>query len=148
MLVAPAEFARQGYHATSTGAIARRVGVSQPYLFRLFPDKRAIFVAAALRSLEDTRLVMEEAARALEGAQARHAVAQACTRLVMEQPDRLAMQLQSCPAVAAAEAAGDHAFGEAIRGGWTRLWETVHMALGADADETSAFLARGVLLNV
>ena len=31
-----AEFAEHGLHGTSTDAIARRVGVSQPYLFRLF----------------------------------------------------------------------------------------------------------------
>ncbi|MGW2725025.1 TetR/AcrR family transcriptional regulator [Streptomyces sp. NPDC001492] len=142
-----AEFARQGYHATSTGAIARRVGVSQPYLFRLFPDKKAIFVAAALRSLEDTRLVMEEAARGLEGTEARSAMGQAYARLITERPDRLAMQLQSSVTVAAAEAAGDRTFGEAIRAGWTRLWETAHAPLGADATETSAFMACGMLLG-
>ncbi|WP_405896079.1 MULTISPECIES: hypothetical protein [unclassified Streptomyces] len=36
--------------------MAKRVGVTQPYLFRLFPDKKAIFVAALMRSMEDTRL--------------------------------------------------------------------------------------------
>ncbi|WP_406530887.1 helix-turn-helix domain-containing protein, partial [Streptomyces sp. I8-5] len=40
------EFARGGYSATSTEAIAKRVGVSQPYLFRLFPSKQAMFLAA------------------------------------------------------------------------------------------------------
>ncbi|MFD5148334.1 helix-turn-helix domain-containing protein, partial [Streptomyces sp. NPDC058401] len=45
-----AEFATGGYHGTSTETIARRVGVSQPYLFRLFPTKRALFQAAAVRS--------------------------------------------------------------------------------------------------
>ena len=42
---AMSEFAHSGYNGTSTEAIARRVGVSQPYLFRLFPNKQAIFVA-------------------------------------------------------------------------------------------------------
>jgi len=42
---AMSEFAHGGYHGTSTEAIARRVGVSQPYLFRLFPNKQAIFLA-------------------------------------------------------------------------------------------------------
>jgi AcrR family transcriptional regulator len=42
-----AEFAITGYHGTTTAAIARRVGVTQPYLFRLFPDKKAIFHADA-----------------------------------------------------------------------------------------------------
>ncbi|MQY39903.1 hypothetical protein SRB17_79310 [Streptomyces sp. RB17] len=31
-----AEFALRGYYGTSTEAIAKRVGVTQPYLFRSF----------------------------------------------------------------------------------------------------------------
>lgn len=49
-----AEFALKGYYGTSTEAIAKRVGVTQPYLFRVFPGKKAIFVAALVRSVEDT----------------------------------------------------------------------------------------------
>ncbi|WP_369076339.1 helix-turn-helix domain-containing protein [Streptomyces sp. ID05-39B] len=30
----------EGHHSTSTEAIAKRVGVTRPYLFRLFPGKR------------------------------------------------------------------------------------------------------------
>lgn len=61
------EFARGGYNGTSTEVIARRVGVSQPYLFRLFPNKQAIFIAAAERCLEDTRGVFMTASEGLEG---------------------------------------------------------------------------------
>ncbi|WP_443041358.1 hypothetical protein [Streptomyces sp. B21-108] len=35
--------------------IARRVGVTRPYLFRLFPDKKAIFITALTPRMEDTR---------------------------------------------------------------------------------------------
>lgn len=35
-----AEFARMGYHGTSTAAIAERVGVTQPYLFQLSRTRR------------------------------------------------------------------------------------------------------------
>jgi AcrR family transcriptional regulator len=34
-----AEFALTGYYGTSVEAIAMRVGVTQPYLFRLFPGQ-------------------------------------------------------------------------------------------------------------
>ena len=60
------EFAFRGFHGTSTVAIAERVGVSQPYLFRLFPDKKAIFVAALMRSMEDTHRAFERAADRVE----------------------------------------------------------------------------------
>ena len=33
------EFARHGLAGTSTEDVARRAGISQPYLFRLFPTK-------------------------------------------------------------------------------------------------------------
>lgn len=110
------EFARGGYYGTSTDAIAKRVGVSQPYLFRLFPNKQAIFLAASERCLKDTREVFADAAEGLHGEEALHAMAAAYTRLIAEDPDKLQMQLQVYVTVAAAEAAGDHAFGEVVRG--------------------------------
>jgi AcrR family transcriptional regulator len=39
------EFAVSGYHATRTADIAARAGVSQPYVYALFPDKRSLFLA-------------------------------------------------------------------------------------------------------
>lgn len=144
---ATAEFARGGYHGTSTEAIAKRVGVSQPYLFRLFPGKKAIFLAATERCIEDTIQTFSEAAEGLEGEEALHAMANAYTRLIAERPERLMMQMQMYVAVAAAEAEGDHGFGEAVRAGWMRLWDTVHLPLGADVNETTTFMAYGMLVN-
>ncbi|MER5934407.1 TetR/AcrR family transcriptional regulator [Streptomyces sp. NPDC002054] len=141
------EFARGGYHGTSTEAIAKRVGVSQPYLFRLFPNKQAIFDAAASRCLADTRRVFAEAAEGLHGEEALRAMADAYTRLIAEDPDKLQMQLQTYVAVAAAEAAGDREFGELVRAGWLELWDTVHLPLGADVKETTTFMAYGMLIN-
>ncbi|MCT7356742.1 TetR/AcrR family transcriptional regulator [Streptomyces sp. 15-116A] len=144
---ATAEFARGGYHGTSTEAIAKRVGVSQPYLFRLFPGKKAIFLAAAERCLEDTIRTFSEAAEGLEGEEALHAMANAYMQVIAEQPERLMMQMQMYLAVAAAEQEGDREFGEAVRAGWMRLWDTVHLPLGADIGETTTFMAYGMLIN-
>ena len=38
------EFAVHGLAGTSTEDVARRAGISQPYLFRLFPTKKKLFV--------------------------------------------------------------------------------------------------------
>ncbi|MFI5687787.1 TetR/AcrR family transcriptional regulator [Streptomyces sp. NPDC051636] len=143
---AMSEFARGGYHGTSTEAIAKRVGVSQPYLFRLFPGKKAIFLAAAERCVEDTIHTFEEAAKGLEGEEALHAMANAYVTVIAERPERLMMQMQTYVAVAAAEEEGDHAFGESVRAGWMRLWD-VHLPLGADVNETTTFMAYGMLIN-
>ncbi|MFJ3880032.1 TetR/AcrR family transcriptional regulator [Streptomyces sp. NPDC090077] len=140
------EFARGGYYGTSTEAIAKRVGVSQPYLFRLFPGKKAIFLAAAGRCLEHTRKVFAEAAEGLSGDEARDAMGEAYIRLIAEDPAMLQMQLQMYVTVAAAEAAGDRELGELVRAGWLELWDTVGIPLG-DVRETTAFMAQGMLIN-
>src|SRR6059058_6029199 len=43
--VAVAEFAKHGFEGTSTEDVARAAGISQPYLFRLFPTKKTLFLA-------------------------------------------------------------------------------------------------------
>lgn len=141
------EFARTGYHGTSTEVIARRVGVSQPYLFRLYANKQAIFLAASERCLAETTRVLEKASEGLTGGEALEAMSDAYRRLIAEDPDKLLMQTQMYVAVAAAEAAGDHSFGETVRAGWMKLWDMVHLALGADADGTTEFMAYGMLIN-
>ncbi|MFE0516275.1 TetR/AcrR family transcriptional regulator [Streptomyces sp. NPDC058964] len=141
------EFARRGYDGTSTQDIARRAGVSQPYLFRLFPGKRALFLAAATRCVAETTRLLVRAAEGLEGEEARHAMAIAYTRVIVKEPERLLMQMQVYAAVAGAAAAGDHEFGETVRAGWEELWREVHLALGADTDDTAWFMSRGMLVN-
>ncbi|MGW1073613.1 TetR/AcrR family transcriptional regulator [Streptomyces sp. NPDC002537] len=145
------EFARGGYHGTSTEAIARRVGVSQPYLFRLFPGKQAIFLAAAGRCLERTRRVFEDVVADLPAdtmAEERsHRLASAYQRLIAEDPEQLLMQMQIYAAVASAEAGGERELGEAVRAGWVELWDTVHLGLGGDAHESKKFMAYGMLVN-
>lgn len=144
---AMAEFARGGYYGTSTEVIARRVGVSQPYLFRLFPGKKAIFLAAAERCVEDTIRMFAEASEGLEGEEAQRAMGVAYRKVVSEQPEQLMLQMQMYLAVAASEQEGDHEFGEVVRAGWMRLWDTVHLPLGADVSETTTFMAYGMLIN-
>ncbi|WP_405485008.1 hypothetical protein [Streptomyces sp. NBC_00009] len=47
--------------------MAKRVGVTQPYLFRLFPSKEAIVVAALTRSAEDARQACERVTKGMKG---------------------------------------------------------------------------------
>ena len=49
------EFALRGLHGASTDAIARRAGISQPYLFRLFGSKKELFLAVDRRLLRGAR---------------------------------------------------------------------------------------------
>ncbi|MFF7156758.1 TetR family transcriptional regulator [Streptomyces sp. NPDC008139] len=145
---AMSEFARGGYNGTSTETIARRVGVSQPYLFRLFPNKEAMFLAAATYCLESTRQVFADVAEHETDYEGKlKAMGNAYRTLISDDPERLLMQMQMYVAVAAAEASGDHEFGRSIREGWEVLWETLHLELGADVEQTTQFLAYGMLIN-
>ena len=49
------QFALGGYRGTSTDAIAREAGISQPYLFRLFKTKRELFLACL--DVSDARIM-------------------------------------------------------------------------------------------
>src|SRR5512141_2135083 len=57
------EFAAGGYTGTPTEAIAKRVGVSQPYLFQLFGTKRDLFIGAIGTCFDRTRRTFEEAGK-------------------------------------------------------------------------------------
>jgi TetR/AcrR family transcriptional regulator len=49
-----AVFARVGYREAATAAIAVALGISEPTIFRYFPTKRALYLAAVDRSAEIT----------------------------------------------------------------------------------------------
>jgi len=65
------EFARGGLDGTPTEAIAKRVGISQPYLFRLFRTKKDLFLAVVDRCFETTLGAFQ---RAAEGRSSRDAI--------------------------------------------------------------------------
>jgi AcrR family transcriptional regulator len=143
------EFASTGYAGTSTEAIAKRAGVSQPYLFQLFGTKRDLFLAAVLECFERTRRAFERS-----GKQARASgklpkdvleeMGHDYIRLLMAEPDLLRLQLQAYSAAAA----GDPEIRAAVRTNYTTLWRTVAAVSGADEAEVTSWFAMGMLINV
>ena len=57
---AVARFGTTGLHGTSTEAIAADVGVSQPYIFRLFGTKKQLFIAAVRWGFDHTAEVFRD----------------------------------------------------------------------------------------
>jgi len=139
------EFARGGYRGTSTEAIARRVGVSQPYLFRLFPNKQAIFEAAAEHCIEETWRAFDRASEGLTGEAACEAMGEAYLGLIADR-EQVMMQMQIYVSVFAAESVGDNEIGEIARAGWFRLFERIRDRLG-DRVAATEFMAHGMLIN-
>ena len=135
------EFADHGFEGTSTDAIARRVGISQPYLFRLFGTKKELFIASVERCLGDTHRLFSEVSRDLTGEQALEAMAGAYHQAIAEDPKRLRGQMQ------AYAACDDPEIREVVRRGFGRLVELVE-SKGVPPDRVTGFFARGMLINV
>jgi AcrR family transcriptional regulator len=136
------EFAANGFHATSTTAIAKRAGISQPYVYALFPNKHELFLAANAEVVERIRGAFAEAARGLESTEERlDAMGQAYIGL-LENREEIMFQHQ------ANAAAGDPALREPVRREFMRLFDDVGRLSGAGDEEVWNFMATGMLLNV
>src|SRR5919201_3683123 len=94
LLVAMDEFGEHGLDGTSTDTIARKAGISQPYLFRLFGTKKELYLETVRRCLSQTLEVFEEAADGLHGEEALHAIGQAYRGLLADRV-RLRGQMQA-----------------------------------------------------
>jgi AcrR family transcriptional regulator len=136
------EFAAHGFHATSTSAIAKRAGISQPYIYALFPNKRELFLAADRHVVDRIRRTFLEAARGHAAPQERLEAMGKAYGDLLEDRDEIRFQMQ------AHATAGEPELGEAIRREFLELWEDVRRISGASDAEVSSFMAMGMLLNV
>lgn len=140
-----AEFAVTGYSGTSTDAIARRAGVSQPYLFQLFGTKRDLFIAAIRHGFARTRLAFETTGRAARAKdQNPHHVLHAMGDMyhdLLKDRELLLCQLQ---AYAACE---DPEIRAAVRSEWVQMYRLVADVSGADAHKLAEWFAYGMLMN-
>ncbi|EFG64793.1 TetR/AcrR family transcriptional regulator [Streptomyces sp. SPB074] len=141
------EFAERGYEGTSTESIAQRVGVSQPYLFRLFKNKRELFLAAAAHSLHEAVRVFEEAADGAGDEGPKAAMGLAYKQLIERRPEFPLMFLRIYGQAVAARGAGDEEFCAELRRHWTGLWDFLLLRLGGDAEEAAQFMAMGMMIN-
>ena len=137
------EFAAKGYHGTSTEDIARRAGISQPYLFRLFGSKKDLYLASVRRCFRRTLEVMQEAAEGLRGEDALSAMGTAYGVLLSTDPLMLQAQLQTYAA-----ALDDPDVRLAVREGYGDLYTYVERVSGVPAPRLARFFAMGMLFNV
>ncbi|MGH2741671.1 MAG: TetR/AcrR family transcriptional regulator [Gammaproteobacteria bacterium] len=136
------EFAANGFHATSTTAIAQRAGISQPYIYALFPNKHELFLAVHRHVVERIRRAFLEAARGGADPEERlRSMGHAYMELLAER-DEILVQMQ------AHAAAGDPALREPVREEFLRLTDDVRRMSGASEERVVEFMAKGMLLNV
>jgi AcrR family transcriptional regulator len=135
------EFAVGGLRGTSTESIARRAGIAQPYLFRLYPTKKDLFLASVGRVFDRIAAAFEEAAGGRDGEEAMAAMGEAYGRFLADR-DLLMHQMQ------AYAACDDPDVRAVTRRGFGRLWTLVEELTGASADDIRGFFAGGMLFNV
>jgi len=137
------EFAERGLEGTSTEDIARRAGISQPYLFRLFGTKRELFKAAAARCLRETLEMFQRAAEGKRGEEALHAMGRAYRdELILGDRVRLRAQMQTYVAC------DDPEIAQVVRDGYGDLVAYVQRVSGLPPEDVARFFAAGMLMNV
>ena len=135
-------FADHGLSGASTDEIARKAGISQPYLFRLFHTKKELFIASVQRCLGETLTTFQQAAAGKSGTEALQAMGEAYGDLIRSNPHRLRSQMQMYAAC------DDPDVCAVARKGYGELVEYVQRVSGVDDEHLSQFFARGMLINV
>jgi len=133
----------RGLYGTPTTEIATAAGISQAYLFRLFPTKTELFVAVIERSYQRVRDTLAAAAAdsRRDGRPALQAMGEAYTDLLKD-PALLLTQLQGHAA------ASEPAVRETLRRGFRELFDLAERESDATPLEIQQFFARGMLCNV
>jgi AcrR family transcriptional regulator len=135
------EFAEQGYQAASTAAIARRAGISQPYIYALFPSKQDLFIAVHDHVTERIRRTFEQAAAGGSTPDEKlELMGQAYPSLIADRYALMA-QLQTY-------ATGDPVIQAHASRRYRLLYEDVIRMSGAPAPQVSLFFACGMLANI
>ena len=136
------EFAEHGYHGGSTEGIARRAGISQPYVFRLFGTKQELFKAVVARCFRETLEMFQRAAEGKRGKEALDAMGNAYVERLLTDRKRLQLQMQ------AYAACDDPEICAVVRAGYGDLVAYVERVSGLEPQIVSRFFAQGMLLNV
>jgi AcrR family transcriptional regulator len=139
--IAFARFAEGGYHGTSTDAIAREAGISQPYLFRLFRTKKELFLACVDRCYGHVAGVFREAVEGVPAPERLSAMGEAYEQRLLPDEHALSFQMQSY-------ATADPEIRAYVRQGYIELRGTVAELAGVPEQDTWHFFAHGMMLNV
>lgn len=138
-------FAQKGFYGTTTHEIAQWVGISQPYLYRLYPNKEALFAAAVdhVSAVMTETLVTHSPASGGAGLApeaALDAARGAYAALVADRNILRFLMHANC-------AVGEPLVAQAVRRCYAKQVDTVQQLLGND-DAVRRWFGAGMLDNV
>jgi AcrR family transcriptional regulator len=135
-------FGERGYVGTTTDAVARAAGVSQPYVVRMFGTKEALFLAVLDRAFNRLLDAFRGAiAAAPQGSRDLHqSIGSAYADLLSDRGLLLSLMHGFV-------SGADPAIGKAARCGFLDVYRVLRYEAGFDAEEARGFLAEGMLLN-
>ena len=139
-----ATFAVGGYLGTPIAAVATAADISPAYVFKLFPSKEGLFVAALERCFERIEQALERGAREADGETPTailDRMGEAYAELIA---DRSLLMLQ----VHAQSASDTPEIREALRRGLARITRFAGIRSGADPDAVQRFIAYGQLCHL
>jgi AcrR family transcriptional regulator len=137
-------FAEKGFLGTPTTEVAKAAGISQAYLFRLFPTKTDLVLAVVARSnqrIKETFLKAAAQARAT-GQDPKEAMGEAYGALLEDRSMLMTQIHQFAAAASMPEVA------EVSRGFFAELYDLVEASTELDPESIHQFFATGMLLNV
>ncbi|MCC2032755.1 TetR/AcrR family transcriptional regulator [Microbacterium allomyrinae] len=139
-----AEFARGGYHGTTVAEIAREAKISPAYVFKLFPRKEALFVAALETCFDEiVNALAQGADSAVEQTSTAvlESMGDAYAELIR---DRTLLKLQ----VHAQSVADIAELGDALRAGLAKVTNFAKQRSGGSDDDVQRFMAYGQLCHL
>jgi AcrR family transcriptional regulator len=126
-------FARAGYFGATTAEIARAAGISQAYLYRLFENKEALFVAV-LHEVE------QRITQGIDEALANAPSQESLSTSLMRATDRLVAEAEASSVLLHAVAASQvPAIAEAVRDCYRHQVDALRRRGASDADIRSYF---------
>jgi len=138
------EFAKTGYLGTPTTSIAAQAKISPAYVFKLFPTKEKLFVAALDRCFERVLEALSEGAEKAASQSPEDvldAMGEAYADLIADR-DLLMLQVHAQSAADVAE------IGDALRRGLGAVTEFARSRSRADGPDVQRFVAFGQLCHL
>lgn len=136
-------FAHKGFYGTSTAEIAERAGISQPYLYRLFANKEALFADAVhyVSELLSKNLMAYVAADARSPEAALNAAKRAYSALIQDHDVMRFLMQANC-------ATAEPVVRDAVCACYAKQTKLVSELLGGDPDAVRQWFGAGMLENV